>query len=64
MQSWSLERFVKDKGLKEAMRVTQFTTRQGVYAAYERIQIVQLKNEYEVWLKKKIRSVPIKPRKV
>jgi len=60
MQSWSLKNFVRDKGLDEALRVTKLTTRQGVYAAYPRTQIVQTDDEfYQVWIKKLKHKVAI-----
>ena len=59
--NWSLKGFVKEKGMYEAMRLMELTTRQGVYNAYSRgIKIVETEDmHYEVWISQLQRRVPI-----
>ena len=61
MISWTLKKFVKEKGMNEAKRVMELTTKAGVYYAYRRgIKIVETEDmHYEVWIAKMERRVPI-----
>lgn len=61
-QSWSLEKFKKEFGVYETMRVMGYTSRQAVYAAIgiRNIRITLTEdNRLEAWEAKLIGSVEV-----